>query len=208
MEFHKRTEKALKIIVSRVDLHCRFLSLLSHLETCGFRKIASLCRDYPSKMVLKHAQEEARHAFFLRRQMDKLSLNPVARPFLGSVRGKNYLNAIDLEITRSCLKTVSLRGRKLQEIVYPLVTLVVERRAMKLYPIYQSLLEQYDSPVNVKSIIAEEEEHLNEMEYMIQQQDIISFISPCMRIEKELFGQLLTSIEDEISDYAIEEFRA
>ena len=207
MEFHKRTENALKIIVSRVDLHCRFLSLLSHLETCGFRKIASLCQGYPSKMVLKHVQEEARHAFFLRRQIDKLSLNPVLRPFIGGIKGKNYLNAIDLKITRYCLETVSLRGRKLQEIVYPLVTLVVERRAMKLYPIYQSLLEQCDSSVSVKSIIAEEEEHLNEIEYMIQQQDIISFISPSMRIEKELFGQLLTAVEEEIKEYAVEEIR-
>ena len=46
---------------------------------------------------------------------------------------------------------------------YLLVTYAIEVRADELYPVYQEVLDNAGSKVNVKSIILEEEGHLEEM---------------------------------------------
>jgi hypothetical protein len=46
---------------------------------------------------------------------------------------------------------------------YLLVTYAIEVRADELYPVYQQALDDAGSKVNVKSIILEEEGHLEEM---------------------------------------------
>jgi len=51
---------------------------------------------------------------------------------------------------------------------YLLVTFAIEVRADMLYGIYQEALTIHKSKVNVKSIIAEEEGHLEEMQRMLE----------------------------------------
>jgi hypothetical protein len=58
---------------------------------------------------------------------------------------------------------LNLTGPELRFAAYLLVTYAIEVRADELYPIYQSALDEASSKVNVKSIILEEEGHLEEM---------------------------------------------
>ena len=54
-------------------------------------------------------------------------------------------------------------GKDLRFAAYLLVTYAIEVRADELYPVYQEALENAGSKVNVRSIILEEEGHLEEM---------------------------------------------
>jgi hypothetical protein len=58
---------------------------------------------------------------------------------------------------------LNLNGSELRFAAYLLVTYAIEVRADELYPIYQDALDEAGSKVNVKSIILEEEGHLEEM---------------------------------------------
>lgn len=198
MEFQKRTENILRIIIGHTAFHKRLLSTLSHLEYCGFRKIALSCPSKnPSLFLLRHAAEEVRHAFFLRRQIGKLGKEESCF-LLGKIPAKNYLNLLDIKICKFIKEELSLSKKELSDKVYPLITLVVEMRAMKFYPLYQKLLEEFKSPISVKSIIAEEELHLLEMEKMTRERDLMDYIKKSLQIEKMLYNDLLTGMEREI----------
>ena len=206
MEFRKRTENALKAITANGHthhLHRRWLETLSYLENCGHRKIALYQPPRNASLsLLKHAAEEARHAYFFKRQILKLKLGPPEPgrrlALLGGIKAKNYLHLLDLNISRALKTTAGLRGRMLKDACYLLTTHTVETRAMEVYPIYQRLLQERVSPISLKTILAEEEGHLEEMEQMIGDTDLESFIGPCQRIEKALFAEVLGAIEREL----------
>lgn len=150
-------------IITSNELHARWLNTLSFLENCGARKIAAC--EHPSLVreeVLKHAAEEFRHAHHLKRQIAKVSLLPLetySHDFiLGGVTTFHYLNALDLK-TSQYLKANGLP----KEAAYLLVTYAIELRAKELYHVYHEELRKVNSKVSVKSILLEEEEHLNEM---------------------------------------------
>ena len=199
MEFHRRTEDILRVLIANTTTHQRLLLTLSHLEYCGFRKIASCCPSRnPPSFLLRHAAEEARHAFLLKKQIQKLHKKEGFLTLLGGIPAKNYLNLLDIKISKLIKQKLSCGRKKLQDAVYPLITLVVEMRAMKFYPLYQKLLEEAQSPISVKSIIAEEENHLREMEKITNEKQLIGFVRNCLQIEKKLYNDLLIGMEREI----------
>ena len=158
----------IETIVSDKELHAKWLNTLSMMENTGARKIsASEHKTQVSLMVLKHAAEEARHAFYLKKQITKLdaSLCPdysydyLLSPF----NSMAYLHSLDVQISRYLKDKLGLQGATLKYGAYLLVTYAIEVRADSLYPIYQDVLTAHQSKVNVKSIIVEEETHLAEM---------------------------------------------
>jgi hypothetical protein len=67
-------ESLLTQIVSDDLVHSKFLNTLSLQENIGARKIsASESPETTTCMVLKHAAEEHRHAFYLKKQIERLS---------------------------------------------------------------------------------------------------------------------------------------
>ena len=69
-------EEYLQVIVSSPKLHMRWLETLSHLENRGAHKIMGFQPKRQVKLfLLQHAAEEARHAFFFKRQIAKLYKN-------------------------------------------------------------------------------------------------------------------------------------
>jgi hypothetical protein len=157
----------LKGIVSSEELHAKWLNTLSFLENCGARKIASC--EHPTLVkeeMLKHAAEEFRHAHYLKRQLGRISPEEMPNyslPFiLGGFSTLHYLKVLDLKTSRY-LKTVGFSGTFIKEAAYLLVTYAIELRAEELYPIYEEILRKAGSRVTVKSILLEEQEHLNEM---------------------------------------------
>lgn len=70
---------------------------------------------------------------------------------------------MDIEVCRYLKDELRLKGEELKFAAYLLVTYAIEVRADEIYPIYQDALDLTGSKVNVKSIILEEEGHLEEM---------------------------------------------
>lgn len=204
-------KQILEQIVLNPNLHARFLNTLSYMENVGARKISKFeSRSSANLMVLKHAAEEHRHAYFLKKQLYKLiesGLETYEDEHLlcPKVSGQ-YLDFLDLRVCQFLKKELKLQGTGLKWLAYLLVTYAIEVRADELYPIYQQVLTETDQKVHVKSIIIEEEGHLEEM---IQQ---LSNYSPnwetlgeqVVAIESSLFQAWVEAIEQEVLVLATE----
>ncbi len=164
MEFNQ----LLSTIISDNQLHARWLNTLSLMENTGARKI-SACEDPETVtyIILKHAAEEHRHAFYLKKQIEKIDKNQCPTYsgdyLIAPKSSKYYLNQLDVDVCRYLKKELGLKGRELRFAAYLLVTYAIEVRADELYPVYQDELDKVSSKINVKSIILEEEGHLEEM---------------------------------------------
>jgi len=138
------------------------------MENTGARKIsASEDPETVTYIILKHAAEEHRHAFYLKKQIEKAGKDIcptyAAEYLLAPAYSRYYLNQLDIDVCRYLKKDLRLTGKDLRFAAYLLVTYAIEVRADELYPVYQDALEKAGSKVNVKSIILEEEGHLEEM---------------------------------------------
>ena len=155
-------------IIADNQLHAKWLNTLSLMENTGARKI-SACEDpvTVTYIILKHAAEEHRHAFYLKKQIEKTGQDicpTYADDYLIAPQySKYYLNVLDVEVSRYLKKELGITGQALRFAAYLLVTYAIEVRADELYPVYQDALDKAKSKVNVKSIILEEEGHLEEM---------------------------------------------
>ena len=175
------------------------------MENTGARKISAsedpLTVTY---IILKHAAEEHRHAFYLKKQIEKTGKNacPTYAPefLLAPAYSKYYLNQLDIQVSRYLKQSLSLSSKDLRFAAYLLVTYAIEVRADELYPVYQEALENEGSKVNVKSIILEEEGHLEEMISQLKQ------FSPqweehakiAVEYESRLFEDWITALSEEL----------
>jgi bacterioferritin (cytochrome b1) len=176
------------------------------MENTGARKISKY--EDPVKtniIVLKHAAEEARHAYYLKKQIEKLV--PYGYPdysfeyLLAPTSTTQYLNRLDIAACRYIKTRLGLESRALFHGAYLLVTYAIEVRADLLYGIYQDALTRNNSKVNVKSIIAEEEGHLEEMTKMLKDfhPEWKALAADMTRIEKGLFEEWITVIDNILS---------
>jgi hypothetical protein len=160
-------------IINNDMLHARWLNTLSLMENTGARKIsASEDPATVTYIILKHAAEEHRHAFYLKKQIEKIeeATLPTYAPqyLLAATHSKRYLNQLDVDVCRYLKQEMALTGKELRFAAYLLVTYAIEVRADELYPVYQEVLTEANSKINVKSIILEEEGHLEEMINQLQ----------------------------------------
>ncbi|MGV8880168.1 MAG: hypothetical protein ACOH2A_14195 [Sphingobacteriaceae bacterium] len=194
-------------IVADNALHARLLNTLSLMENTGARKIsASEDPVQVTYMVLKHAAEEHRHAFYLKKQIEKLAIDgyDTYAPawLLAPADSKAYLNKLDIDVCRYLKRDLGFSGAELRFAAYLLVTYAIEVRADELYPIYQDVLTATGSKVNVKSIILEEEGHLEEMLSQLAQflPGWETHAQKAVAIESGLFQHWLMALEKEIND--------
>ncbi len=202
MDAHKILAKVTDRIVQNNDLHVRWLNSLSIMENTGARKI-SRYEDpiHTGIIVLKHAAEEARHAYYLKKLIGKL--DPEACPdysaqyLLAPTYTHQYLNRLDVEACRYLKEKMGLTGREMMHGAYLLVTYSIEVRADMLYGIYQDALTRHNSKVNVKSIIAEEEGHLEEMQKMLTvfHPEWERIAAEVCAIENKFFCQWIEAVE-------------
>ncbi len=198
-----RLSKIIEQLIADDKLHCHWINTLSLMENIGAQKIIK--NEHPlavSESMLKHAAEETRHAYYLKRQIKKIipdACPSFAAEYLVSPRTSfQYLNLLDTRISRLLTSELNIEGRKLSELAYVLVTYAIEVRADEVYGIYEDLLRSRKSPVSVRGILAEEEQHLAEMEESIEK--IFKECSQQWRdlvlvIEEKLHNKWLTSIE-------------
>ena len=192
-------------IISNNQLHARWLNTLSLMENTGARKIsASEDPVTVTYIILKHAAEEHRHAFYLKKQIEKAGkeLCPTyADEYLvAPAYSKYYLNVLDVEVSRYLKKDLGLSGKELRFAAYLLVTYAIEVRADELYPVYQEALDNAGSKVNVKSIILEEEGHLEEMIAQLHKfsPDWQRHADKAVEIETRLFNDWVAALNREV----------
>ena len=144
MNQQQQLKEILERIVPDNDLHARWLNSLSMMENTGARKISKY--EHPvhvNVIVLKHAAEEARHAYYLKKQISKLTEDgcpDYSWPYLlAPVESHHYLNMLDVEACRYLKTTMGLTGRELKHGAYLLVTYAIEVRADMLYGVYQDV---------------------------------------------------------------------
>jgi rubrerythrin len=196
---------ALKEIVNEIvaddALHAKWLNSLSLMENCGARKIAAYQHPVDTDIVvLKHAAEEFRHAFFLKKLIGKLDGQSCSdysdEHLVAPTHTRQYLNRLDVAVCRMLMKELGYSFEKAKEGAYLLVTYAIEVRADELYGTYQDALTAHGSKVNVKSIIAEEEGHLQEMTEMLQTYDLTwqQLAERAVVLESEFYNTWIDSV--------------
>ncbi|RXM51309.1 MULTISPECIES: hypothetical protein [unclassified Chryseobacterium] len=202
MEFHHLLER----IVQDGSTHAKWLNTLSFMENAGARKI-SKC-EHPvlvSQIQLKHAAEEHRHAYYLKKQIGKidpeLCKTYESRELLAPVATRQYLHSLDIKACRYLQEAFQLTKEDLKYAAYLFVTYAIEVRADELYPVYQEILTKESSKIMVKSIILEEEGHLEEMINQLNEfsEDWQQHADKILEIEKELHQQWITAITEEVA---------
>ncbi|MBZ5859159.1 hypothetical protein [Flavihumibacter profundi] len=197
--------QSLETILQKPSLHARWLNTLSMLENAGARKIKQ-CEHpvFVPEDILKHAAEEARHAWFLKKQLKKLGkdLCPTYEaPFImAPVISSRYLHLLDTRICRYLKQRFGFSGHDLKYAAYLLVTYAIEVRADELYPLYQAALKKYNSTISVNNIIAEEQQHLASMEKQLQKlsPDWKEICATAIKEEAGLYNEWLSAVFAEI----------
>lgn len=195
-------------IVSQPELHAKWLNSLSMMENCGARKISA--SEDPRKVdviVLKHAAEEARHAYYLKSQIRKLDYDGCetyqASELLAPIESFQYLHRLDTAISRYLKQHFDFEGATLRYASYLLVTYAIEVRADDLYPIYEEVLKQDGGKISVRMIIVEEEGHLEEM--INQMNDFFGdwkeYGDFALELERQLFNSWLESLSKQVEKF-------
>jgi len=198
-------DSILKTIVSDKILHAKWLNTLSYMENAGAKKIsASEHKENVNLIILKHAAEEHRHAYYLKKQISKID-EALCKTYgnaelLSPNHTKYYLHALDIAVCRYLKAKFNLSGYDLKFAAYLFVTYAIEVRADELYPVYQSVLDDEKSKVNVKSIILEEEGHLEEMINQLVEFSPIweHHATEVIKIEKKLFENWVGALKAEL----------
>lgn len=193
-------------IVKNPFIHAKWLNTLSYLENAGARKISSCEHKTEVDLIqLKHAAEEHRHAFYLKKQILKISENSCpnykSNYLLAAYSTQQYLNRLDIKTCRYLKNQFNISGNDLKYAAYLFVTYAIEVRADELYPIYQDILTKNKQKVMVKSIILEEEGHLEEMMSQLQKfhPDWKKYAHKILEIENSLFNSWIKAIENELN---------
>ncbi|MFL9833783.1 hypothetical protein [Chryseobacterium terrae] len=202
MEFYYLLER----IVNDEETHAKWLNTLSFMENAGARKI-SAC-EHPVKVSLiqlKHAAEEHRHAYYLKRQIGKLDPDFCKtyenKELLAPIATRQYLHSLDIKACRYLQKTFQLTKEELKYAAYLFVTYAIEVRADELYPVYQDVLTKKSSKIMVKSIILEEEGHLEEMINQLNDfaEDWKIHADEILKIEQKFHQQWMMAITEEVA---------
>ena len=211
-------------LIAAPEQHAKFMNMLSMLEHMGSRKIMISQMDkVMTQDTLQHLSEEARHAYFFKRQAER-----VAKRSLDGWDNDNtmcripaamYFGRMDAGITKTlearqreeAQKCHSERSEESYEAKgdpssqapqddskwdsYPWVSLIIELRACWLYHIYQNALDaQDDFQLSLKSLIAEEDHHLAEMfEAAGDDHDLLRELSA---YETDLFRKFWAQLEE------------
>ena len=179
------------------------------MENCGARKIsAGEHSQNVDIIVLKHAAEEARHAYYLKSQIRKVDYDGCktygAHELLAPIQSAQYLHRLDTSISRYLKEHCNYNGHELRYASYLLVTYAIELRADELYPVYEEVLKENESPISVRMIVAEEKGHLEEM---IEQMNTFfgdwkehgDFV---VNLESQLFNEWQSSLHNEVETYS------
>jgi hypothetical protein len=179
-------------IVRTPQAHARLMNMLSMLEHIGSRKIMLSQMDKVlTEDTLKHMAEEARHAYFFKRQAER-----IAGKALDGYTNENTLCRAPAALYFGRLDA-AVSAEAGADKAYFWVSLIVELRACWFYGIYSGVLERAGLKISLKSLLAEEDMHLAEMYAMCGRQD--SLLRTLCACETGLFIRLLRHMQTAIA---------
>lgn len=185
--------KLLQRIIANPKLHARWLSSLSSLELSGAQKLARVAVNNPTADFLRHTAEEFRHAWFFKRQIQKLGGDPKdGDESLLSPTTRRYLSLIELHAVR----WLKRHQRFCAQSCYLLTSYAVELRAEQLYTCYEDLLRTIDHPLSLRGIIREEREHLAAMRSELSSDTVLrAGAKYACQIENKLYAAFSSELE-------------
>lgn len=185
-------------IVTNPALEARWLNTLSLLEYIGARKIGkTFANVHPGVEILGHHADETRHAFAFKR-LSAILADGQDPGYLCSEEAFQYFQSLDKALSEWITQ---LTGQSDSYQNYLLVTSIIERRAMKLYPYYRKITRNGFVRDELKQIIDEEASHRRVIEEqclkILNRNDVPDF-EPCEAIEENLFQALVKGLYEEI----------
>ena len=179
--------------------------MAEHIVINGkYRCTKNISKRGPAYRYLHHIKTRCRRAsscFLFEKTAKDICPTYAAEYLLAPAFSKYYLNQLDIEVCRYLKKELQLTGKDLRFAAYLLVTYAIEVRADELYPVYQDALDNAESKVNVKSIILEEEGHLEEMISQLKKfsPDWELHAQKAVAFESRLFGEWLNELAMELN---------
>ncbi len=190
------------------SLHARWLNTFSYLEYIGFRKIVkSQWVSDVTLNVLTHACEEGRHALRLKKMAIRLGGSGFdsysEERLLCGEQAEHYFQTLDSLCEQEISKT-STDPQVIARLTYLYVTLLVERRALKVYGDYKHALESCEYPLDLQFLIAEELTHLERVQIDLKKLDpeVEARISRLTELEKHLFEDFQLALSRELLVHA------
>ncbi len=162
-------DEVLRLLSGNIPSQARFLNTLSMLEYIGARKILkSQPEDGMSLMLLAHAAEELRHAKALKGLSERLGATTgtgyAPEETLCGADARAYFQTLDDRVAEQV-------GAQSSRLAYLYETLLIEARALRVYP---KLMAAFQSPwveAVGRGILAEEDRHLEEIERALASDD-------------------------------------
>jgi len=184
----------LNSIVKNEYLHGKFLNTFSFLEYTGARKILKSQEEKSIDLdMLNHMSEEIRHAQMFKRYAHKI------------YPSKKWKFSVDdvfcYELTRSLIGKLDRYCEKLigKSSCYHVVSYVIEKRALKFYKYYLSILKENKLDISLRGLILEEERHLEEMSQYIEGIVPEETLESIMGFEQAMFEEFCYEVSLEIN---------
>lgn len=187
----------MKEILSQItqdkNLEARWLNTISLLESIGARKITkTVCQNHPSQEILEHLADEARHAFAFKKLSNEME-GAETKGYLCIEQAVNYFQSLDQQAS----SWIASHLGEDTYLNYLFVTWLIERRAMKLYPLYKTLTSSTQVAEELKKIVIEESAHMHPIESKAKSMLSDDKAKELCAIEERLFE----SFESELRAY-------
>lgn len=190
-----QTRATLAKIVAKQATHAKFLNTLALLEHLGSRRIMETQHGAAcAQPTLRHLAEEAGHAFFMKRQADKIGGRQLQfRPdeLLAGAAARRYFRRLEALIHGRLARQGSAQA------TYLYMSMIIEIRALWFYRIYQQALNSAGSSISLKRILGEEANHLNEMAERLEAAGELGDerVAVFVDFEHRLYSRLLAALK-------------
>jgi len=198
--FAARLGLCMNTIAADRPLNARFLNTLSMMEHMGSRRIMMTQSNAGlGQETLKHMSEEVRHAFFFKRQADKMagrSMDYAEDDMIAAPFARMYFKRLESYIALD----VKDEAEPLR-VAYLYMSMIIEFRAVWSFELYQRCLDTAGIKLSLKSLLAEEQGHLSEMEENLANLDADTSerINRFLAKERVLFERLLDRLETAVA---------
>jgi hypothetical protein len=188
------SEKLLDRILTQRPLHAKFLNTLSLLEHMGSHKIMSTQHSTKiDEFTLRHVAEEAHHAFFMKRQAEKVgerAYDYSDEYLLAPATARMYFQRLEAGLVRRLAAVPNRRA------AYLYMSMIVEFRALWFYRMYQQSLRRHDIDVSLKRILGEEQNHLEEMAERLGMEESLDadVVRDALELEKRLYKRMISAM--------------
>jgi rubrerythrin len=158
-----------RVVLERIaadrGVEARWLHTVSLLEFVGARKIMrTVAARHPRREVLEHVADETRHALAFKALAERLAERPMGDAqddYLCRDAALTYFQRLDKGAAALVEQALGARD---EEACYLVTTTLIERRAMRLYPLYRSITTHDFIKAELKAVILEEASHRKALE--------------------------------------------